>query len=143
MIFSSFGYLDPSLIQNSKVIYQRLSQRGYTKNIITSEIIRASELIQQKMPHHKVFQKKPPPINNKGDRTLYFQRTYHPRAIPSELIQKTFTNTIRNTKLFNRLIICNKRPKNVKDRLSKSTLTNLPGHNPSNYIQEESLFRDI
>ena len=95
------------------------------------------------MPYHKVFQKKPPSINNNRERTLYFQRTYHPRTIPSELIQKTFRNTIKNTKLFNRLIICNKRPQNVKDRLSKSTLTNLPEHNPSDYIQEENLIRDI
>ena len=90
------------------LLVQRLSQRGYTKSIITSEIMRASELVKQKMPHNKVFQKKPPPINNNGERTLYFQRTYHPRAIPSELIQKSFTNTINNTKLFNRLITANK-----------------------------------
>ena len=125
------------------LLAKRLFQRGYTKAAIESQITKASNIIKQKMPYEKVYQKKKHSQTNKADKILYFQRTYHPRTIPSALIQKSFKKTIAYTKLFHRLIICNKRPKNIRDILSSSTLPNLPGQNPSNYIQEEGTFRDI
>ena len=121
----------------------RLSQRGYTKATIDSAIMKASELVQKKMPYKKVFQKRLHKEHDKEESTLFFQRTYHPRSIPSSLIQRTFDNTIKKKNLFHRMIICNKRAKNIKDKLCNSTLTDLPGNNPSDFLRQEGHFRDI
>ena len=54
-----------------------------------------------------------------------------PHQIPSK---RGFNKTLRKIKPFNKLLICNHRPKNMRDFIMPSDIQNIPGDIPNNLI---------
>ena len=121
---------------------ERLNNRGYSIEAIHKAISEAGILLQQKMKFRKVFvrsqQDKISNQNKNNKKILFFKRIYHPKSLPNKTLQAAYTNSLGCINLFDKMIVCNKRPKNIRDTLMPSSLKNINGKNPSDFLQEVS-----
>ena len=117
---------------------ERLNKRGYTKEIIHKAFHEASIHLQQKMKFRKVFVRAKNESSNNKNKILFFKRTFHPKSLPNKSLQKAYSDSLGKIKLFDKMIVCNKRPKNLRDTLMPSSLKNIPGKNPSDFVPEMS-----
>ena len=117
---------------------ERLNKRGYTKEIIHKTFHEASIHLQQKMKFRKVFVRAKNESSNNKNKILFFKRTFHPKSLPNKSLQKAYSDSLGKIKLFDKMIVCNKRPKNLRDTLMPSSLKNIPGKNPSDFVPEMS-----
>ena len=120
---------------------ERLNKRGYSMVFIQKAFTEASTILQQKMKFRKVYIRcKQDEITNKNKnkKILFFKRTYHPKSLPNKTLQATYSNTLDCINLFDKMIVCNKRPKNIRDVLMPSSLKHISGKNPSDILQEVS-----
>ena len=126
------GFLTRYWIQNTKrrdyinqvqLFAQRLHRRGYTKNFILFNILEASKHLQKKYNNSKKIIRKSKE-NNKDEEnnTLFYHREFHPRGISNHAIQDAYQRSIGKLCLFNKMTICNSRPKNIRDVLMPSKL---------------------
>ena len=116
---------------------ERFNKRGYTKEIIHKAFSEASIHLQQKIKFRKVFVRAKHESSNNKNKILFFKRTFHPKSLPNKSIQNAYSNFLGNLKLFEKMIVYNKRPKNLRDTLMRSSLKNIPG-NPSDFVPEMS-----
>ena len=116
----------------------RLSKRSYTKEIIHKAFTEDSFNLQQKMKFRKIFVRAKGEKPNNKNKILFFKRTFHPKSLPNKSLQIAYSNTLGCVNLFDKMIVCNKRPKNIRDTIMPSSLKNIHGKNPSNYLPEIS-----
>lgn len=122
-------------INQVKKFATRLQNRGYTKTVIETYFNDAAVQLQQQFKHTKRYinQKKK---NTSNDKILFLKKTFHPRSFSNKQVQHLFKKSFQNIDLFDRLIVCNKRPKNLRDILMPSTLASVEKMNPSDYLHE-------
>ena len=108
---------------------------GYSNDFIKKSFIEASTYLQNKYKNKRVFiDKTKEESGTLPNSTLLYHRQYHPRAIPQHAIRDAFNRAFKNTNLFEAILICNSRPRNIRDILMPSDLPNRIGKNPSDYI---------
>ena len=76
--------------------------------------------------------------SNNKNKILVFKRTFHPNSLTNKSLQNAYSNSLGKLKLFDKMIVCNKRPKNIRDTLMPSSLKNILGKNPSDFVPEMS-----
>ena len=127
--------------QISKFV-ERLNNRGYSIEAIHKAISQAGILLQQKMKFRKVLIRTQydniSNQNKNNKKILFFRRIYHPNSLPNKTLQATYTNSLGCIKTFDNKIVCNKRPKNIRDILMPSSLKNINSKTPSDFLQEVS-----
>ena len=139
------GFFIRYWLQNSKTIFfkkqitrfaTRLQKRGYTKDFIRKSFKKAGEYLYKKYKNKRIFikPKSETSVKDVPHTTLIYHTEYHPRGIPPQIIKEVFNKTLRKTKLFDKLLICNRRPKNIRDLIMPSDIPNVPGDNPSDYF---------
>jgi hypothetical protein len=57
---------------------------------------------------------------------LFLHAEFHPRGIPRRTIRQLYNRTLAKTKLFDDFIVAYRRPKNLRDLLSKTKLQSFP-----------------
>jgi hypothetical protein len=73
---------------------------------------------------------------------IIFHLKHHPRGITRQHVRSAFAETLGPLlKDSRRLLITVSRPKNIKDRISSTRLADLPGTNPSDYINTGDITR--
>ena len=118
-----------------KKFARRLKLRGYSNDFIKKSFIEASIYLQNKYKNKRVFiDKTKQKSGNLPNSTLLYHRQYHPRAIPQHAIRDAFNRAFKNTNLFEAILICNSRPRNIRDILMPSDLPDRIGKNPSDYL---------
>ena len=114
--------------------YKRLDEqnllKGYSILFIQKAFTEAGTILQKS--------EKQDEISNKNKKKLFFKRTYYHKSLPNKTLQATYSNTLDCINLFDNMIVCNKRPKNVRDVLMPSSLKQISGKNPSDILQEVS-----
>ena len=113
---------------------ERLCKRGYSKNEINKAFTDISFKLQNQMKFRKVYVRSNKEIKNKNKNTLFFKRTYHPKSVKNHSLQRIYTETLGKINLFDNMIVCNKRPKNIRDILMPSFLQLINGENPSDLL---------
>ena len=76
----------------------------------------------------------PMELDGLHDKTIYFHAEYFPWGVKISQIQNIFHNTVAWTRLFTQQIVAFSRPKNLRDLLPPSTLPDVAGQNPSDYL---------
>ena len=91
------------------------------------------------MKFRKVF------VRNKQDESSNKNKKYSSskehiilKAYFNKTLLTAYYNMLDGINLFDKMIICNKRPKNIRDIIIPSLLKFIEGKNPSNVIQEIS-----
>jgi hypothetical protein len=137
-----YGFVRRYWLQNSnpqdysemiRTFVTRLRKRNHSLYFIKNTITDAAHHFQTKMPNGKIF-KNPKKKFQKtfGDQiSLYYHAEYHPRGVNKSLIQRAFKATVDKLGIYNKMIVCYNRPKNIRDHLMPSKLPNVPGSNPS------------
>ena len=85
----------------------------------------ASTILQQKMKFRKVYIRcKQDEISNKNKnkKIFFFKRAYHPKSLPNKTLQAAYYNMLDHINLFDKMIVYNKRHKNIRDALMPSSL---------------------
>ena len=140
------GFFIRYWLQNSNIYYfklqvkkfaQRLRKRGYDHDFISRTFLEAGTYLQKKYNNQRIFISKNNINRNKiPDTTLLFHREHHPRSLPPRAIKDAFKRAFKDTNIYNKLMICNSRPKNIRDVLMPSDLKPLEGHDPSDYLNK-------
>jgi hypothetical protein len=98
-----------------------LYNRGHDIATIVSLFKEAAELIENKQSLTGIEK---PKSNNKH--RLFLHAEFHPRGIPRRTIRQLYNRTLAKTKLFDDFIVAYRRPKNLRDLLSKTKLQSFP-----------------
>ena len=129
-----YGMLFRFYLQNTKNedyklfttnFFNQLLARGHNYDHLSNLFLQSSKLLDQKLQTNKNINpyylktlsniQNNKKTNNNND--LFYHSTFHPQNIPSTLIQNTFHHTLASLSYINNLIICNHRPKNLRDKL--------------------------
>ena len=115
----------------AQLLVQRLLARGYSQHQIMPTV---REVLHQ-------LENNPNPATTTASapteelNQIFFHLPYHPRGIQRTTIRRIFNDTIGPQLPDRRLTVAVSRPRNLRDRLSKTILKDLPGHNPSDLLQ--------
>jgi len=113
------------LISIAQQFASRLCARGYDRNKIMELFIQAAQHIDNKAS------KKLPRDNSS---TIYLHWTWHPRDISKSKLRLLFNKTLKEKCGFNNLIIAYSRPKNLRDCLMKTQLSEPEGNRVSSLL---------
>jgi hypothetical protein len=110
------------------MLAKRLIARGWLKKTVLALIDEANNSLQsdakKNIQQHETTTTKP----------IIFHLPYHPRGIQRQTIREVFNSTIGTHLQDRKLIVAVSRPRNLHERLSKTILSDVPGKNPSNYM---------
>jgi hypothetical protein len=95
---------------------QRLVARGHTINSITPILLNAAELLDK--GHHNEA-----PSKATGDDTLFIHRVFHPYGLSRTDIRYLYSKILQPYLDFDKMIIAMSRPTNLRDVLTKATMT--------------------
>ena len=109
------------------LLADRLLQRGWEWKTIKPHFREAHYQITGR------FEKKQK-IENKG-KPIFIHINYHPRGIQRNDLRSIYNETLAQ-EIPNKVIIAVSRPKNLRDRLCRSRLQDVPHNNPSDIIQQ-------
>ena len=109
------------------LLADRLLQRGWEWKTIKPHFREAHYQITGR------FEKKRK-IENKG-KPIFIHINYHPRGIQRNDLRSIYNETLAQ-EIPNKVIIAVSRPKNLRDRLCRSRLQDVPHNNPSDIIQQ-------
>ena len=130
---------EASFLHFMNILSNRLLKQGYKKptlNEITSQSLEKYCLAKtfnniQKSTKTKDTSEEEPDPNN----TFYYILPYHRRGVQRKQIQSNYKKYI-SPHLPHKLTVAFKRPTNLKDQLCKTTLPDIPGDNPSDFLNE-------
>lgn len=118
----------------TKLLVQRLMARGYSKATIMPTFLEAIDRLENGQ-QNTVVANHATVEHTTEDKQIFFHLPFHPRGIQRNTIRRLFNETLAPTLTDRRLTVAVSRPRNIRDRLSKTVLKDLPGHNPSNLLQ--------
>jgi hypothetical protein len=122
-------------LQNTKVtdfieitqqFAERLSARGYDRNTIIEVFSAAANKLDNKTRNTKE--------KRATDDTIYLHWTWHPRDISKPQLRAIFNGVLKEKSGFNNLIIAYSRPKNLRDCLMKTQISEPEGHRVSSFL---------
>jgi len=111
-------------IEIAKQFADRLSARGYDRNTITNLFLAAAKRLDEKTTATK----------RATDDTIYLHWTWHPRDISKPKLRAIFNKELKEKSGFNNLIIAYSRPKNLRDCLMKTKLSEPDGSRVSSLL---------
>jgi hypothetical protein len=111
----------------AKQFANRLTARGYDSQKINNLFLQAAK----KLDDLTTTTKKQ---NSSNDDTIYLHWTWHPRDISKRKLRLIFNSTLKEKSGFNNLIIAYSRAKNLRDSLTKTTLSEPEGKKASNFL---------
>ena len=118
------------------LLSNRLLNQGYKKPTILETTSQALKKYCQ--PISTSTKQKSETTNKPQDsdslRIFYYQLPYHRRGVQRQQIQRAYKKHI-SPHLPHPLTIAFNRPTNLKDQLCKSTLPDIPGNNPSDFLK--------
>lgn len=110
---------EEDFLRITKLFYQRLRNRGYPHKILASAFHDAMALIEKpKLAKEKLSEPK----------QIFLHAKYHPHDISRSSIQAAFGRTVAYS-----------RPANLRDKLIRAKLPNIPGMEVSSFLQEPSV----
>jgi hypothetical protein len=139
-----YGRLRAYQLQNTKttdftkmavLLAQRLCARGYSLKMLLPAFRKASERLAKSDPRLQLFSNVEKPTETKSENPLMFHLKHHPRGISRQQVRAAYKETIAPLIPARNLIVAISRPKNIKDRVCQTRLPDIPGENPSDYIQ--------
>jgi hypothetical protein len=65
---------------------------------------------------------------------LFQHGEYHPRGVPRRDIRRIYKETLGNDSDFDRFVVAYSRPRNIRDALIKSTLSDTEGVRASSFL---------
>jgi hypothetical protein len=110
----------------AKQFANRLTARGYDPQIINNLFLQAAKKLDDLTTSTKK--------NSSNDDTLYLHWTWHPRDISKRKLCLILNNTLKEKSGFNNLIIAYSRAKNLRDSLTKTTLSEPEERKASNLL---------
>ena len=139
-----FGFVRRYWLQNTnpedysymiKLFAKRLTARGHSLPTVNKIIMEAVSSLEIQMPNRKIFINNNKRSSNTGiNENMFYHAEYHPLGVKRELIQKAFKATLNKLGLYNKMTVCYNRPTNLRDLLMSSKLPNVPGCNPSDFL---------
>ena len=139
-----FGFVRRYWLQNTnpedysymiKLFAKRLTARGHSLPTVNKIITEAVSSLEIQMPNRKIFINNNKRSSNTGiNENLFYHAEYHPLGVKRELIQKAFKATLNKLGLYNKMTVCYNLPTNLRDLLMSSKLPNVPGCNPSDFL---------
>ena len=116
-------------VKFSKEFFQHLLNRGHNHNILHKLFLQSADKLDKKLQTQQnlnpFYLKTISDTQNqtqKNNADIFFHTKYHPNNIPPSLIQNTFQHTLSQLSFVNKLIICNHRPENIRDKLIPSNI---------------------
>ena len=139
-----FGFVRRYWLQNTnpedysymiKLFAKRLTARGHSLPTVNKIITEAASSLEIQIPNRKIFINNNKRSSNTGiNENLFYHAEYHPLGVKRELIQKSFKATLNKLGLYNKMTVCYNLPTNLRDLLMSSKLPNVPGCNPSDFL---------
>jgi hypothetical protein len=124
-------------IRMSVLLARRLCSRGYSLSTLLPTFQKATDRILASNPRrvlHRVMTNEPPADNTTSTNPLIFHLLYHPRGITRQQIRQVYNDTVGPLMPTRRLLVAVSRPKNIRDRVCRTQLSDIPNDNPSDYI---------
>jgi len=118
-------------LQMAKLLVQRLLARGYSQRHIMPTI----REVLSKLENNNIQTTVPAAEPSAELNQIFFHLPYHPRGIQRTTIRSIYQQTLGPILTDRRLTVAVSRPRNLRDRLSKTVLKDVPGHNPSDLLQ--------
>ena len=119
--------------RNITFLFLKLRERGHDPAILSDLFQKASSQFATKNGNAKRFIKSGQSVHH-NKRTLYFHQQFHPRGVRRHLLHEAYHASIGLLHFYDRQIVCYSRPKNLRDLIVPSTLSDVPGHNPSTIV---------
>jgi len=114
-----------------KQFADRLMARGYDQETIKSLFMSSAHAIHQQNDNRRNTSTS---ADNKE--TLYLHREWHPRAISRTKLRQFYNSTLQGHDGFTQLRIAYSRPRNLRDSLMKTQLSEPTGSNVSDMIKK-------
>jgi hypothetical protein len=127
-------------IQMSILLARRLCTRGYPLQTLLPIFQKASDRLLASDPRqilHRVTPNEPPTDTTPSTNPLIFHLSYHPRGLTCQQVGQVYADTIGPFIPDRRLLVAVSRPKNIRDRVCRTRLADIPSDNPSDYITTE------
>jgi hypothetical protein len=105
---------------------KRLIARGWPKTTVIVLMQKAIERLRNVADKSKQSSEKP----------IIFHLPFHPRGIQRQTIRDAYNKTVGRHIKDRQLIVAVSRPRNIYDRLCKTTLKDIDGKNPSNFMNQ-------
>jgi hypothetical protein len=124
-------------IKMSILLARRLCARGYPLQTLLPLFQKASDRLLASDPRqilHRVTPNEPPTDTTPSTNPLIFHLSYHPRGLTRQQVRKVYADTIGPLIPDRRLLVAVSRPKNIRDRICRTRLADIPSDNPSDYI---------
>lgn len=147
-----FGRLRAYRIQNTDtsdyvkmaiLLARRLCSRGYSLELLKPLFQQAATRLLASDPRLKPAAHQDATYPDKKElKPIIFHLQHHPRGVTRQQVRSVFAETLGpllgNSR---RLLIAVSRPKNIKDRICSTRLADLPGANPSDFIDTGDTIR--
>jgi hypothetical protein len=137
-----FGNLQRFWIQNSKISdYQTVTKafakhlelRGHRRDQIKKLFAEAAAMIDRKQTTTPKQQRQPTSHADPSN-TLFLHQEYHPRGISRRMIRRVYRETLEAVSGFDRFVVAYSRPRNLRDVLMRSKLSEPEGHRASDIL---------
>jgi hypothetical protein len=137
-----FGNLQRFWNQNSNISdYQTVTKefakhlelRGHDREQIRKLFAEAAAMIDRKRTTSSIPQRR---MTSHADpsNTLFLHQEYHPRGISRRMIRRVYRETLEAVSGFDRFVVAYSRPRNLRDVLMRSKLSEPAGHRASDII---------
>ena len=140
-----YGHLRAYRLQNTEtanyvkmaiLLARRLCARGYSMKNLLPVFQKASERLLRSDPCRNLTPRNEAPADaTPSPSPLIFHLQHHPRGVSRQQVRKAYSKFIEPLIPERSLIVAVLRPKNIRDRVCRTRLLDIPGENPSDYIQ--------
>lgn len=137
-----FGNLQRFWNQNSRISdYQTVTKafakhlelRGHHRDQIKKLFAEAAAMIDRKRTTTPELQRRPTSHADPSN-TLFLHQEYHPRGISRRMIRRVYRETLEAVSGFDRFVVAYSRPRNLRDTLMRTELSEPEGHRASNIL---------
>jgi hypothetical protein len=117
------------------LLARRLCARGYSLHTLLPYFQKAATRLLASDPRRILDPTNLPQIeNDTEDKPMIFHLPHHPRGITRQQVRDAYSATLGPLIPERRLLIAVSRPKNIRDRVCRTRLSDIPGDNPSDFI---------
>jgi hypothetical protein len=123
-------------IQMAVLLARRLCARGYSLHSLLPVFQKASDRLLHS-DRNRLLLNRTEQQPNTGDKVkpFIFHLRHHPRGVSRQQVRAAYSEFIEPLVPDRPLIVAVSRAKNIKDRVCRTRLPDIPGNNPSDFIQ--------